>query len=262
VFDGEAALSLATHQMSFGPRIVGTPAHAEAREWILDSLEELGWGTTVHSTVYRGVKLYNLVGKRGMSEHGPIIIGAHYDTRARADRDPLNPDAPVPGANDGASGVAVLLELARILPAGLEDQEVWLVFFDGEDSGGIDDWEWSAGAAAFADDLGVTPQAVVIVDMVGDAAVRIPREATSDVALLDELWSIAEELGAEAFVPELGAPIMDDHRPFLERGIPAVDLIGLPYVHWHTTADTLDKLSAESLEQVGRVVHAWILSRR
>jgi hypothetical protein len=102
----------------------------------------------------------------------------------------------------------------------------------------------------------------VIVDMVGDAAVRIPREATSDVALLDELWSIAEELGAEAFVPELGAPIMDDHRPFLERGIPAVDIIGLPYAHWHTTADTLDKLSAESLEQVGRVVYAWILSRR
>jgi hypothetical protein len=151
VFDGEAALSLAAHQMSFGPRIVGTPAHAEAREWILDSLEKSGWGTAVHSTVYRGVKLYNLVGKRGMSELGPIIIGAHYDTRPRADR----------SAEPGRAGAGANMALPAWRSCsvgshrrGLEDQEVWLVFFDGEDSG-IDDWEW-ARAAAFADDLGVT----------------------------------------------------------------------------------------------------------
>ncbi len=262
MFDGKAALNLAAQQMSFGPRIVGTQGHAEAKLWILDTLSRLGWETTVQSAAYRGVDLFNLVGRRGTSDRGPIVIGAHYDTRPKADRDPIDPEAPVPGANDGASGVAVLLELARVLPDDRDGQEIWLVFFDGEDSGGLEGWEWSAGAAAFADDLTVTPQAVVIVDMVGAAALHIPREATSDVGLLDEVWSIADDLGADVFVEEAGPPIIDDHRPFLQRGIPAVDLIGLPYAHWHTTADTLDKLSAESLEQVGRVLQAWILSRR
>jgi len=261
-FDGEAALLQAGRQMSFGPRIVGTAAHAEAEASIFDSLEALGWETTVHTAVYRGVELHNVVGKRGTSADGPIVIGAHYDTRPVSDRDPIDPEQPVPGANDGASGVAVLLELARVLPSDLRGREIWLAFFDGEDSGGLDSWEWSAGAAAFAADLTITPQAVVILDMVGGVDMQIRREATSDVRLLDEIWTIADTLGADVFAPEMGVPIMDDHRPFLDRGIPAVDIIGLPYAHWHTTSDTLDKLSAGSLEQVGRVVYAWILSRR
>jgi len=262
VFDGEEALLLAGRQMTFGARIPGTAAHAEAEEWIAASLEALGWETSVHTVIYRGVELHNLVGKRGASNDGPIVIGAHYDTRPKADRDPVDPEQPVPGANDGASGVAILLELARVLPSDLDGREIWLTFFDGEDSGGLDGWEWSAGAAAFAADLTVTPQAVVILDMVGDVDLQIRREATSDASLLDEIWSIADTLGARAFVQETGVPIMDDHRPFLDRGIPAVDIIDLQYAHWHTTADTLDKISAESLEQVGRVVQAWILSRR
>ena len=261
-FDGEAALLLAGRQMSFGPRIPGTAGHAEVEKWIAASLETLGWETTVHTVIYRGVELRNLVGKRGASQDGPIVIGAHYDTRPKADRDPVDPARPVPGANDGASGVAILLELARVLPPDLDGREVWLTFFDGEDSGGLDGWEWSAGAAAFAADLTVTPQAVVILDMVGGADLQIRREATSDVTLLDEIWSIAETLGSEAFIEEIGVPIVDDHRPFLARGIPAVDIIGLPYAYWHTTADTLDKITAESLGQVGRVIQAWILSRR
>jgi len=206
--------------MSFGPRIVGTAAHAEAEASIVDSLEALGWETTVHTAVYRGVELHNLVGKRGTSADGPIVIGAHYDTRPVSDRDPIDPEQPVPGANDGASGVAVLLELARVLPSDLRGREIWLAFFDGEDSGGLDSWEWSAGAAAFAADLTITPQAVVILDMVGGVDMQIRREATSDVSLLDEIWTIADTLGADVFVPEIGVPIMDDHRPFLDRGIP------------------------------------------
>jgi hypothetical protein len=84
----------------------------------------------------------------GASPDGPLVLATHYDTRPRADRDPVDPDSPVPGANDGASGVAVLLELARVLPERLTDQEVWLVFFDGEDSGGLDGWEQAAVPAA------------------------------------------------------------------------------------------------------------------
>ncbi len=129
----------------------------------------------------------------------------------------------------------------------LEGQEVWLIFFDGEDSGGLDGWEWSAGAAAFAADLTVTPQAVVILDMVGDADLQIRREATSDATLLDEIWSIADTWAHRPSSRRSACPIIDDHRPFLDRGIPAVDIIDLPYAYWHTTADTLDKISAESL---------------
>jgi Zn-dependent M28 family amino/carboxypeptidase len=158
--------------------------------------------------------------------------------------------------------VAVLLELAHVLPADLNGLEVWLVFFDGEDSGGLDGWEWSAGATAFAADLQVTPEAVVIVDMVGDSDLQLPRERSSDVALTDELWRIADDLEADAFVDQPCTAILDDHRPFLALGIPSVLIIDLEYDYWHTTADTLDKVSAESLEQVGSVVQAWILSRR
>ena len=122
--------------MSFGPRILGTAGHAEVEKWIAASLETLGWETTVHTVIYRGVELRNLVGKRGASQDGPIVIGAHYDTRPKADRDPVDPARPVPGANDGASGVAILLELAHP-PLISTGTEVWLTFFDGEESGGL-----------------------------------------------------------------------------------------------------------------------------
>ncbi|MCX6071601.1 MAG: M28 family peptidase, partial [Chloroflexi bacterium] len=255
--------SLVERQVAFGPRIPGTDGSAQAAEWIGRSLEGSGWETSVSSSVYQGVELRNVIGRRGSSNAaGPIVIGTHYDTRPRADRDPLDPSAPVPGANDGASGVAVLLELARVLPADADDPLIWLAFFDGEDSGDLDGWEWSAGAAAFVAQLDAKPQAVVIVDMVGDSDLRLPRERSSDSILTDEIWGIARDLGADAFVDEPGIAILDDHRPFLALGIPAVLIIDLEYDYWHTTGDTQDKVSAESLEQVGSVLQAWILSRR
>jgi len=261
-FDGGRALTLVERQLAFGPRIPGTDPSAQTAGWIATSLAGLDWETSTYPSIYRGVVLRNVIGRRGSSTGGPIVIGTHYDTRPQADRDPRSPEAAVPGANDGASGVAVLLELARVLPADAKDLEIWLAFFDGEDSGDIDGWEWSAGAAAFAADLEVRPQAVVIVDMVGDSDLRLPRERSSDRALTDEIWGFARDLGADAFVNEPGIPILDDHRPFLALGIPAALVIDLEYDYWHTTADTLDRVSADSLEQVGSVLRAWILSRR
>ena len=261
-FEGNRAVTLIEQQLNFGSRSPGTEGNGQAAEWIEATLDELGWQTSVHTASYQGVVLHTVVGKRGSSTAGPVLIGTHYDTRPLADRDPVDPLAPVPGANDGGSGVAVLLELARVLPADAEDLELWLVFFDGEDSGNLGGWEWSAGAAAFAADLEARPQAVVIVDMVGDADLRLPRERTSDPGLTDEIWSTARDLGADAFVDQEGAAILDDQRPFLALGIPSVLIIDLEYAYWHTTEDTLDKVSAESLEQVGSVLQAWILSRR
>lgn len=261
-FDGQQAMALAARQMEFGPRVIGSAAHAATRAWIVSTLEAHGWQTEVSTADVRGTRLYNLVGRRGDSAHGPILLGAHYDSRAVADRDPLGSEAAVPGANDGASGVAVLLELARVLPGRLSGQEIWLVFFDGEDAGGLDGWEWAAGAAAFAAGLTEMPQAVVIVDMVGDADLRLPVEAQSDPRLAEEIWAVADDQGAPAFVREAGPSILDDHRPFLDRGIPAVDIIDIDYAYYHTTSDTLDKISAASLEQVGQVLEAWVLARR
>jgi len=113
-----------------------------------------------------------------------------------------------------------------------------------------------APAAEFA-----ATRAVVVADMVGDADLRLPVERNSDPALVEEIWHVAASQAATAFVDEPGASIVDDHRPFVDRGIPAVNIIDIEYPYWHTTADTLDKISTESLAQVGRTLEVWILSR-
>jgi hypothetical protein len=147
---------------------------------------------------------------------------------------------------------------------------VWLVLFDAEDNGGLDGWEWIVGSTLFARslaeaeargelDLARDLQAAVVVDMVGDDEQRFPFERNSDPSLQQVLWVQAAALGyAAQFVSEPGQPILDDHLPFRSLGLPAVDIIDLDYPYWHTTADTLDKVSAESLERVGRTLEAWL----
>ena len=188
----------------------------------------------------------------------PVVLGAHYDTRPQADLDPSDPAAPVPGANDGGSGVAVLLELAAAMPPETLPRAVWLVFFDAEDSGGIDGWEWIVGSSHFVETLEVEIEAAVLVDMVGDADLRLPLELNSTGALQQQIWLAARTLGYGAFVAEPGPSILDDHTPFLRAGIPAVDIIDIEYPPWHTQADTLDKISPASLEQVGRTLQTWL----
>jgi glutaminyl-peptide cyclotransferase len=259
VFDGAQALRHAEAQMAFGPRPTRTEASRQTGDYILAELEALGWRTEVQPFEYQGVEVRNLIGRAG--EGRVVIIGAHYDTRRRADSDLENPDLPVPGANDGASGVAVLLELARVLDVEAVNAEVWLVFFDAEDNGRLDDWDWIVGSTYFADNLKVTPEYVIVADMIGDADQNIYLEANSTPALRDHLWSIASELGYEEyFIPEIRHSMLDDHTPFLVQGIPAVDIIDFDYPYWHTTEDTLDKISADSLERVGRVLEVFLES--
>lgn len=229
--------------------------------FLADELIRAGWIPESQSFDYREVTLTNISASRPEANGPMILLGAHYDTRPIADRDPLRPLDPVPGANDGASGVAVLLELARLLPGSYQQCDVRLVFFDGEDSGGLQGWEWAVGSRHYAANLSQAPEAVVVVDMVGDADLALPVEQNSTPALVDEIWLVAEGLGLPAFKREAGPSVLDDHTPFLERGWPAVDLIDLSYPYWHTTADTLDKVSAESLEQVGRALFGWLKTR-
>jgi hypothetical protein len=260
-FDSLRAYSNLEYQTSLGPRTIGSEAHQITIEWIISEMESMGWSTEIQEGLWHGKKIKNVVAKKFLGTPW-IILGAHYDSRFVADRDvdPNLRDQPVLGANDGASGVAVLLELARVLPSQL-DKEIWMVFFDAEDNGNYDDWEWAIGSTIFVDTLKAKPDAVVIVSMVGDADLNIYKEKNSDVDLNDEIWGHADKLGYNQFIPEYKYQIIDDHIPFLQAGIPAIDIIDIDYPYWHTTRDTPDNVSHTSLEAVGETIFNWILSK-
>lgn len=272
-FDEKKAFNHVKNQLEFGPRTPGSEGHARAREYIYQNLSQSGWVVETQESTIEGHEINNIIGKTGAGRP-LVILGAHYDTRLFSDRDPFpkNISTPVPGANDGASGVAVLLELARILPHSFkingelgsgDINQVWLVFFDAEDNGGIPGWDWILGSKALAETLNITPDAVVIIDMIGDANLKIYQEKNSDPVLSQEIWQVAEKLGyKDSFIPLSKYRILDDHVPFLELGIPAVDIIDIEYAYYHTTADTLDKISPESLKIVGDTVLDWILNKQ
>jgi Zn-dependent M28 family amino/carboxypeptidase len=260
-FDGQRAYEDVIAQVAFGARIPGLEGHVNVQEWVREELEEAGWQVEVQESEAMGHPIQNVVAKRG-NESPQIILGAHYDTRMFADNDPdpANHSQPAPGANDGASGVAVLLELARVLPE--DTVPVWLVFFDAEDNGRIAGWDWILGSREFVRLNPVRPRAVVIVDMVGDADLKIYKEGYSDPALTDEIWAVAANIENDTvFVPEKKHRIIDDHLPFLQAGIPAVDIIDIEYPYWHTVQDTPDKVSAKSLQAVGETLLTWIMGQ-
>jgi glutaminyl-peptide cyclotransferase len=256
-FSGLVAYDHVKEQCAFGPRLVGSRSSRQTADYIMAHLKRSGWSVELQEFDYRGLLVRNIVGKKS---RGPLVIlGAHYDTRALADRDAADPTQPVLGANDGASGVAVLLELARVLDVEVSGSEVWLTFFDAEDQGGIDGWPFSVGAAYMAENLTAPPQAVVVVDMVGDADQNIYWEGNSDAELMRLLWTIAQQLGyTEFFTPQYGYTIIDDHVPFRDKGWAAVDIIDFDYRYWHTGQDTPDKVSPASLEHVGRLLEEWL----
>lgn len=267
-FSGARAYQDVIKQVEFGPRLPGSVAHAQTVEYIQTTLMDAGWAVEAQESVYQGQTVRNIVAKMG-SGQPLLLLGAHYDSRLYADNDPIpaNHSLPVPGANDGASGVGVLLELGRVLPARLAQLEekpgqVWLVFFDAEDNGRIPGWDWIMGSRAFVEQLTEKPDAVVIVDMIGDADLNAYIERNSDVPLRDEIWRIAGQLGyGDQLIPEIKYSITDDHTPFLEAGIPAVDIIDFDYPYWHTVQDTPDKVSADSLQVVGHTLIVWLEQR-
>jgi glutaminyl-peptide cyclotransferase len=261
IFDGQRAYADVQTQVAFGARLPGSEGHARIVEWIGEELVKAGWAVEVQESEALGHPIKNIVARRS-DESPQIIIGAHYDSRMYADNDPdpAQHTSFVPGANDGASGVAVLLELARSLPK--ETAPVWLVFFDAEDNGRIEGWDWILGSREFVKNNPVQPRAAIIVDMIGDADLNIYKERNSNPDLTDEIWAVAKELGYEnKFIPEHKHSMLDDHTPFLEAGIPAVDIIDFDYPYWHTIQDTPDKVSAESLQSVGETLRVWIMQQ-
>lgn len=260
VFNGERAYRDVLAQVEFGPRVPGSQAHRAVGEWIIRELEAAGWESHVQAFEYGGYDLKNIIAWPRGTQGGtaPLILGAHYDSRFLADKDESAPNEPVPGANDGASGVAVLLELARVLDADSIEQPVWIVFFDAEDNGRIQGWDWILGSRYFVDQLEIIPTAAVIVDMVGDKDLQLYFEKSSDQELRKSIWDVAAELGFEQFKAEEKYSILDDHTPFLQAGIPAVDIIDFDYPYHHTTQDLPDKVSAESLAVVGKTLEVWL----
>jgi Zn-dependent M28 family amino/carboxypeptidase len=261
-FNGQRAYEDVVYQVSLGPRVPGSPAHAQLVDWIVAELQENGWDARIEESNYNGHPIRNIVASRGdnVNPDNWIILGAHYDSRQEADQESLpdNRVQPVPGANDGASGVAVLLELSRVLPQET-DQQVWLLFIDAEDQGNLPSREWIEGSTAFVKDLVGRPSAVVIIDMIGDTDLNIFKEKNSNIFLTNQIWQTAANLGYDnVFIDEFKYSIIDDHLPFIRQGIPAVDIIDFDYPYWHTLADTTDKVSSNSLEIVGRTLAQWI----
>jgi len=257
-FDGNNALNYIEKQIEFGPRIPGSDGSNAVEELIKSELELTGWVVESQNFIFDHVNLTNIIAK---SSNNPpeIIIGTHYDTRAFSDNEASLSlkKIPVPGANDGASGTAVLLELGRILSR--KEHDIWFVFFDAEDQGNLGNWEWSIGAQYFANQLDSSPEFVIIIDMIGDENLEIYKENNSTISLVESIWLEAEKLGYESyFNQEYKFSIIDDHLPFINKGIPACLIIDLDYPYWHTTEDTLDKVSDNSLEIVGNVLISWL----
>ena len=260
-FDGAHAYQDVLAQVAFGPRIPDSQAHAGTIAYIQDELRKAGWQSQIQNTTWKGFAIENIIASR--TDQAPqFILGAHYDSRLLADQDPgAGRYAPVPGANDGASGVAVLLGLARSLPK--ESIPTWLVFFDAEDDGGIAGHDWIMGSEAFVAALTFHPKAAIIVDMVGDADLNIYIEKNSNANLVSQIWGQAARLGFDQqFIPTGKYSMEDDHTPFLKVGIPAVDIIDFDYPYWHTAADTPDKVSPKSLEIVGETLRTWLISQK
>jgi len=257
-FDGDNSIKYIEKQIEFGPRIPGSDSSNAVKELIRTELESTGWVVENQNFIFDHKDLTNIIAK---SSNNPpkIIIGTHYDTRALSDNESLSSQQkiPVPGANDGASGTAVLLELGRVLTR--EEFDIWLIFFDAEDQGNIGNWEWSIGAQYFVDQLDFTPDYVIIIDMIGDTNLDIYKENYSDISLVDSIWHEAENLGYDSyFIQDYRYSIIDDHLPFINNGISACLIIDLDYPYWHTTEDTLDKVSSNSLEIVGKVLISWL----
>lgn len=262
-FDGNRAYRDVEYQVGLGSRTPGSQAHRLVQEWIKSELETAEWKIETQEMEFLGQTIQNIIATRG--EGSPwVVLGAHYDSRIFADNDPTpeNHSLAVPGANDGASGVAVLLELARILPQNLP-VKISLVFFDAEDNGNIPGWEWIMGSTAYVKSLRDKPDMAIILDMIGDADLNIHYERNSDPALSQEIWQIAHDLGyGDKFIKSTKYSILDDHIPFLQAGIPAVDIIDFDYPYWHTIEDTPDKVSPDSLKAVGDTMRSWLLNLR
>lgn len=273
VFNGNAAFTHLVAQCDFGPRNPGSVGHQKALDYFLNVLTTLADTVSTQSFTEimprskQKVEMHNIIAQFNPKAKKQIMISAHWDTRPWGDRSLsiMRKDQPILGANDGASGVAILLELAKVLHDNPQKIGVNLVLFDAEDFGSSgDSWSYCKGSQYFAKNLPITlPEYAINLDMVGDANLEIYIERISykqNPSLVLELWGLAEELKLSGFKKMAKYSIFDDHVPLYElAGIPAVDIIDFDYPdektnYHHTYNDIVENCSPESLRQVGTLM--------
>jgi len=281
-FDGERAYQSLVKQVEFGPRYPGSSGHEKALSFIKEELShsadrvlEQKFRITNHQspiTNHDTLELTNIIASFDLEKGNRILLCAHWDTRPWADQDPNpeNHNKPIPGANDGASGVACLLEIARIIHQKKSRFGVDIVLFDGEDMGySIQNEKFKMkndlplpyggyllGSTYFAQNLReYRPQYGILLDMVGDRNLEIYIEGNSNRFAPEWARRIFEKAkGIPQFHPEVRYTITDDHIPLNQAGIPTLVLIDFDYPYWHTLEDTPDKCSPESLQAVGNLL--------
>ena len=271
-FDGARAFAYVDQQMRFGPRIPNTLGHEGMGDWLLAELRARADTVSVQEIRHRTrrgdtLHLRNFFARFRPGAAERVLLLAHWDTRPRADQS-RNLGAqrlPVPGANDGASGVAVLLGVADALKARPPAVGVDLLFVDGEDYGDFaDSNDVLIGSRYFAahPPAGYPPLFAVLFDLVGDKDLQIYYEGNSAAfapEVVERVWRKANELGyGRVFVPQVRHTLMDDHVALQRAGIHAIDVVDFDYPYWHTTEDTVDKISAASLQIVGDVAVALV----
>lgn len=280
-FSADSAYAYLKRQVEFGPRVPNTEAHRKAGDWLVSELTRHSASVKEQRadlTVFDGTVLHarNIFGQFNPGAERRILLLAHYDCRPWADEDPdpAKRKQPVDGANDGASGVAVLLEVARQLKDSDSGCGVDILFVDAEDWGTEgNDMSWAMGTRYFANNPiveGYAPQEAILLDMVGGRDATFPVEYFSQQnapALVNKLWNAAAEAGyGNLFPKSVGSAVTDDHIELIKVGIPTVDIIeyrpGEGFnPHWHTSTDNLDNIDRNTLKAVGRTVMGY-LSRK
>jgi hypothetical protein len=271
-FDGKKAFDYLKKQTDFGPRVPGSNAHDKCLNYLNVQMTKFADKVMLQEFSHQGydgniLKLTNVFSSFNAKVNTRILLLAHWDSRPRSDQDPdmSKRSLPVLGANDGASGVAVLMEIARQLKSKQPEIGIDILFTDGEDYGKESDTKnYLLGAQYFSKNLptGYKPAFGILLDMVGDAQLDLLKERYSigyAPNIVDLVWNTARDLGITQFRDEIQNWITDDHLPLNNVGIPTIDIIDFNYPdesnrYWHTSEDTPDKCSSESLQAVGQVL--------
>ncbi len=274
-FNGATSLRYLTQAMTFGTRVPGSTGHVAAGDWIVAEMKARGATvveqTWTHTTA-AGVKLpmRNILARWNPTAARRVLYVTHWDTRPKADGagvPPADQAKPIPGANDGTSGIALFLSIGDVLKAKPTTVGVDLLFVDGEDYGDfspkeVDVFIGSQYFAAHLPEPGYAPEFAVVWDMIGDRSLQIFQEQISlDVqpSVVARVWRMAEALGySGSFIQRPGGGVRDDHIALQAVGLKAIDVIDIDFPYHHTLEDTVDKVSAESLQIVGTVAVALI----
>ncbi len=280
-FDGAAALTYASTQVAFGPRVPGTPAHVKAGDWIVTMMRQRADTVIEQRFTHRTadgkvLPLRNVLARFRPAATQRVLYVTHWDTRPTADEDRVlgNRGTPIPGANDGAAGVGMFVALGDALKKTPPNVGVDLLFVDGEDYGAsfdppyVDVLLGSQYFAAHLPSADYRPVYGVLWDMIGDKDLNIYQEArsvTSAPEVVSRVWQKAADLGyAKYFIARGGQEVIDDHVPLIAKGLRVIDVIDIDYGppapngYHHTLQDTMDKISARSLQVVGDVALALL----